>query len=524
MNSPENSPMFAHMAEPLLYAQALLERYTLLAGMTSRDRLLGGLVEAVAVLSECQLSQLYLLDDTHTRLTLCAEYCDGLLQPVSCASMPSDYNDAHLLQYCLCQDRMLSLASLESSLFATDFLPTTERPWRSLLCLPLKNEQGHVIGLMLWSSQSPRDMQRYSESLGHLGSFVVAQLQLLQNLRSRPVDEPQASLSTKSIPRGYGLIGDSPPMRAVYQLIGKVLHSPVSVLLTGETGTGKELVARAIHDCGSRRSQNFVVQNCASIPDSLLESELFGYRKGAFSGADCDRPGLFDAADGGTLFLDEIGDMPLSLQAKLLRVLQEGEVRPLGSTQTHKVDVRILAATHCDLRAQAERGLFREDLFYRLASFPIELPPLRDRGGDILHLARHFASKACAFLDRPACRWTDPALEQLAAYPFPGNVRELKGLVERAVLLCEGSELLAEHFNLNARPTNNIRLSLRERMERVERNLLVDCLRKNLGNQTSAANELGLPRRTLLYRMQRLKISPAELKLAREKMHAQSAT
>ncbi len=524
MNLPDSSPVFTQMPDPLRYAQALFERYALLAGMTNRDRLLSGLVEAVALLSESQLSQLYLLDDTHTRLTLCAEYCEGELQPLRSASVPSDYTDAHLLQYCLCQDQTLSLASLESSLFVTDFLPTASKAWRSLLCLPLKNDQGHVIGLLLWASQRIGEMKHYSDSLGHLGNFVVTQLQMLQNLRSRPIDEPQASLATKAIPRGYGLIGDSPPMRSVYQLIGKVLHTPVSVLVTGETGTGKELVARAIHDCGSRRSQNFVVQNCASIPDNLLESELFGYRKGAFSGADTDRPGLFDAADGGTLFLDEIGDMPLSLQAKLLRVLQEGEVRPLGSMKTHKVNVRIIAATHCDLRSRAERGLFREDLFYRLASFPIELPPLRDRGNDILHLARHFSANACAFLDRPAYRWTDPALEQLAAYTFPGNVRELKGLVERAVLLCEGNELLAEHFNLDISPTSNVRLTLRERMERVERNLLVDCLRKNLGNQTSAANELGLPRRTLLYRMQRLNISPAELKLAREKLHAQSAT
>ncbi|MGH1451398.1 MAG: sigma 54-interacting transcriptional regulator, partial [Pseudomonadaceae bacterium] len=276
--------MFDQMNEPLRYAQLLLERYARLAGIGNRDGLLGGLVEAVALLSESQLSQLYLLDETHTRLTLCAEYCDGALQPVSCASVPSDYTDAHLLQYCLCQDQTLSLAPVESSLFATDFLPAGSQSWRSLLCLPLKNDQGHVVGLLLWASHQVRDMQHYADSLGHLGNFVVAQLQLLQSLRARPVDEPQTSLATRAMPRGYGLIGDSPPMRAVYQLIGKVLHTPVSVLLTGETGTGKELVARAIHDCGSRRSENFVVQNCAAIPDNLLESELFGYRKGAFSG------------------------------------------------------------------------------------------------------------------------------------------------------------------------------------------------------------------------------------------------
>ena len=185
-----------------------------------------------------------------------------------------------------------------------------------------------------------------AKSLSNLGRFVMGQVQLLQRLRGAVRPAPVEAPASRPCARGYGLIGDSPRMRAVYGLIGKVLHNPVSVLLTGETGTGKELVARAIHDCGARRSQAFIVQNCAALPEHLLESELFGYRKGAFTGAERDHEGLCDAANGGTLFLDEIGDMPLTLQAKLLRVLQEGEVRPLGSTRTHKVDVRIVAATH----------------------------------------------------------------------------------------------------------------------------------------------------------------------------------
>jgi sigma-54-dependent transcriptional regulator len=250
------------------------------------------------------------------------------------------------------------------------------------------------------------------------------------------------------------------------------------------------------------------VQNCAAFPESLLESELFGYRKGAFTGADRDRPGLFDAANGGTLLLDEIGDMPLSLQAKLLRVLQEGEIRPLGSNDTHKIDVRIIAATHRDLAVLVSEGKFREDLYYRLAQFPIELPALRQREGDILDLARHFADKACSFLRRDPLNWSDAALQHLGGYSFPGNVRELKGLVERAVLLCEGSQLLAEHFSLSIETLpQDSGLNLRERLEKVERHLLLDCLRKNAGNQTLAARELGLPRRTLLYRLGRLNIN-----------------
>ena len=200
--------------------------------------------------------------------------------------------------------------------------------------------------------------------------------------------------------------------------------------------------------------------------------------------------------------------MPLSLQAKLLRVLQEGEIRPLGCNDTHTIDVRIIAATHCDLDVLVSEGKFREDLYYRLAQFPIELPPLREREGDIPELARHFADKACAFLQRDAIDWSQAALDHLSSYAFPGNVRELKGLVERAVLLCEGGELLAEHFalRLDALLDNND-VSLRERLEQIERSLLLDCLRKNDGNQTLAARQLGLPRRTLLYRLGRLNIN-----------------
>ena len=505
--------MFAQIAHPLGYAEALLRQHASLARSASVEALLGGLAQAAAQLSGCELSQLYLLDDSHTRLTLSAEWLDGLLQPREAASLPSDYDGEQLLQYCLCQNRVLSLSELDASLHQTGFLPGNGQPWRSLLCLPLADAQSRIRGLLLCASTQSRELQGFASSLGHLGGCAISHLQLLQRLR-RPHEQGDAHAGEAATPcaSGYGLIGDSPRMRDVYRLIGKVLHNPVSVLLTGETGTGKELVARAIHDCGLRRSRAFVVQNCASLPENLLESELFGYRKGAFTGADRDRPGLFDAADGGTLFLDEIGDMPLLLQAKLLRVLQEGEVRPLGSLETHKVDVRIVAATHRDLRALVAQGRFREDLFYRLSHFPIELPPLREREEDILRLARHFADKACAFLQRDACRWSDAALEHLASYAFPGNVRELKGLVERAVLLCEGGELLPEHFNLRPDPLAcDSTLNLRERMERIERSLLLDCLRKNNGNQSQAARELGLPRRTLLYRMERLNISSNDL-------------
>lgn len=516
MTSLESPPMFSQLAQPLRYAEALLEHFSRLAGLTDSHTLRQGLVEAASLLTGCELSQLYLLDATHTRLTLAAEWHRGRWQIRENASLPSDYHREQLLQYCLCQNQTLVIDTLDSSLHDTAFLPDSSQPWRALLCLPLVSEAEHVVGVLLTSSAQPLKLGNFPTSLGLLGNFVVAQLDLLQQVSVFQTAAPDES-PDKACPAGYGLIGESPAMRSLYQLIGKVLHNPVNVLLTGETGTGKELVARAIHDYGFRRTRPFVVQNCASLPENLLESEMFGYRKGAFSGADRDRSGLLDAADTGTLFLDEIGDMPLALQAKLLRVLQESEVRPLGSTETHKVDIRIIAATHRDLKSLVEAGTFREDLFYRLSHFPIELPPLQERGPDILQLAHHFAEQACAFLQRQPCRWSPDAESQLLGYTFPGNVRELKGVVERAILLCDGNELLPEHFSLHATVDTN--LNLRERLEQVERNLLIESLRRNQGNQTNAATELGLPRRTLLYRMQRLNISPAEIRF-REKADA----
>lgn len=501
--------MFTRVPHPLAYAEALLAQFASLSRVTDCAALLGSFVRGLGELSGCELAQLYLLDATHTRLGINAECLNGNLQPREAESLPADYNAEQLLQFALCQNRVICLSGLSGSLHQTRFLPHQAKPWESLLCVPLVNQQEAVEGLLVCASYQHLDLQGFADSFSQLGSFVVGQLHLRQRLR-RPSVEPSAL--PMSAPSGYGLIGNSRAMRQVYSLISKVLHSPYTVLLRGETGTGKELVARAIHDCGPRRSKGFIVQNCAALPESLLESELFGYRKGAFTGADRDRPGLFDAASGGTLLLDEVGDMPMSLQAKLLRVLQEGEVRPLGSNATHKVDVRIVAATHRDLSALVRAGQFREDLYYRLAQFPIELPALREREEDILVLARHFAQRACAFLQRDEVSWSRTVLDHLSSYAFPGNVRELKGLVERALLLCEDNELRVEHFSLrlDAAPQGNS-LNLRERLDQIERSLMLDCLRKNDGNQTNAARELGLPRRTFLYRLGRLNINVRSL-------------
>jgi sigma-54-dependent transcriptional regulator len=276
------SAMFNQVPQPLRYAEALLGRFAGLARAANADSLLGGLVETAAQLSDCQLSQLYLLDATHTRLTLSAEWHNGLLQPREATSLPSDYDGEQLLQYCLCQNQTLCLSELDSSLHASGFLPDSPKPWRSLLCLPLQDEQQRVAGLLLTASTESRELHGFSGSLAQLGAFGLAQLHLLQRLRAPGSTTPPAA-PVSPCASGYGLIGDSPRMPPVYQLIGKVLHIPVNVRLTGDTGSGKELVARAIHDCGFRRSKPFIVQNCASLPEQLLESELFGYRKGAFT-------------------------------------------------------------------------------------------------------------------------------------------------------------------------------------------------------------------------------------------------
>ncbi|WP_339496466.1 sigma-54 interaction domain-containing protein [Pseudomonas canadensis] len=493
------------------YLDALLGWFVRLGADGDEITLPGLCVAAAAQLSQCELSQWYWRDESTGRLELIAQHLFGVL----CSGDPvgtKDFQHEQVLHYVLNHKTALSLEDLTGSMYECGFLPALETPWEALSCVPLFNRDKAINGVLLLASQCRRNLQDYSLSLSQLGSFALTQRALL---KSQCSTGSIALLSDcKPAPRAeFGLIGSSTAMDQTYRLIGKVMQTPYTVLLRGETGTGKEVVARAIHSAGPRKSKAFVVQNCAAFPEGLLESELFGYRKGAFTGAERNHVGLFDAAHGGTLLLDEIGDMPLSLQAKLLRVLQEGEVRPLGATAAHKVDVRIIAATHRDLCAMVAQGSFREDLYYRLAQFPIELPPLRERDGDVLLLARDFSQQASIALGRVPVSWSSAALDQLSSYAFPGNVRELKCLVERAVLLCDDGVILPVHLSLPAPPANDsVDATLRQRLERVERVFLIDCLHKNRGNRTRTARELGVARRTLLYRLARLKIPVGDVR------------
>ncbi|WP_294255838.1 sigma-54 dependent transcriptional regulator [uncultured Comamonas sp.] len=300
---------------------------------------------------------------------------------------------------------------------------------------------------------------------------------------------------------GSELISSSEAMRQVFKRIGLAADSDATVLILGETGTGKELVARALHRNSARASRPFVAVNCAAIPAELMESELFGHVKGAFTGAVNERMGRFREADGGTLFLDEIGDMPLSTQAKILRVLQEREVTPVGGNRVHSVNVRVVAATHQDLPTAVKQGRFREDLWYRLQVIPLWLPPLRERLGDVVLLAEHFLRLQAGGSPK---RLSDAAVRLLLAHPWPGNVRELRNAMERAALLSHGPVIEVEHIGLqipDAPVTPVLEIDwngpLDHAVARVEREMISRSLAATAGNRAEAARRLGLSRQQL---------------------------
>ena len=307
----------------------------------------------------------------------------------------------------------------------------------------------------------------------------------------------------------------SPAMRATLALVERAAGSRASVLLCGETGTGKEVLARAIHARSARATRPFVAVNCAAFPETLLESELFGHVKGAFTGADRDKKGLFEVAEGGTLLLDEVGEMPLSLQAKLLRVLQERELRPVGGTRARAVDVRLVAATNRQLRAEIAAGRFRADLYYRLAVFPITVPPLRDRPEDVLPLCTHFLALYGAREGKDGCTLSRDAASLLLAHSWPGNVRELENEVQRALALAEpGDPLLPEHFSERlasvlepVEAVGTCEETLRQTLGRIEAWLIRRALDVQSGRRAATARKLGITREGLYKKMQKYSIS-----------------
>jgi DNA-binding NtrC family response regulator len=308
-----------------------------------------------------------------------------------------------------------------------------------------------------------------------------------------------------------GMIGSCPAMLALFEQIRKVAPTESTVLIQGESGTGKELAARALHQGSSRSDAPMISLNCAAIPDSLLESELFGYEKGAFTGASAPRSGLLEAADGGTLFLDEVGELPMAAQARLLRVLQEGEIRRVGSVETRRVNVRLIAATHRDLKAATANGAFRQDLFYRLNVVTLALPPLRDRGDDILDLSQTLLERTCQKLNKPRLTLSGEALRTIQSYHWPGNVRELENAIARAVILCDTQiidpELLAIDLSLASSQDPIEATSRRAQPISLEEhfvNIVLDY--QDEMTETELAEKLGISRKSLWERRQRLNI------------------
>jgi len=391
------------------------------------------------------------------------------------------------------------------------FLNRTQQgksPDTAFICVPIKEKQEVVGALSVYRPFAPDEQLQEDATILGIVASMLARAVLLR----RDVLEEQETLKEENrqlraeLTRRYhpdNIVGNSREMQGVYDQIFQVAKSQATVLIHGETGTGKELVAHAIHYASNRSAEPFVRVHCAALPESLIESELFGHVKGAFTGAVTDRKGRFELADGGTIFLDEIGEIPLSIQAKLLRVLQEREFERVGGIKTIKVNVRIIAATHRDLPKMVEQRMFREDLYYRLSVFPIFVPPLVKRKADIILLADHFMAKYAEENGKKVTKFSNESVDLLMRYSWPGNVRELENCIERAVLLSE-SEVIrpdvlpssikapcdAEKVEISAKPTLIDGASLSDMVEGYEKVIIEEALKLSHGNIAAAARQL----------------------------------
>ena len=534
--------------EPIQAIEELIKVNTLLAQEHDLNRLLDRIVMAARSLTGAETGWIYLLHSTKRKLlpeVLQSDFPFPTLAQHEAVSLfiEDEPNNTDICSFCAFSGRLVNLPDIyQYSGF--DFSGTYHYDKRvgyrtcSVLAVPLRDHQETTIGVLQLVNKReagegaiipfPSELESLVVAFASQAAVAVKNVRLIEENRhliavlnhaNKALDQENAALRERMKKTGFdsAIIGDSPAMRRLFSLIEKVVDSSVAVMVRGETGTGKELVSAAIHNKGVRRSGPFIAQNCAALPESLLESELFGYRRGAFSGAEQDKQGLIAAANGGTLFLDEVGDMPLLLQAKLLRVIEEGELRPLGGVESIPVDVRIVAATHKDLEAMLKSGLFREDLYYRLTVFPIEIPPLRERKEDLPLLAGHFLQRFSQRHGKPIKGFSPAALDLLLNHNFPGNIRELKNGIERAVLLTEqDGSILPEHlpasWGATEVPCDPFTLSasgekgLKAAVAQFESHYIESKLAENGGNQTHTAREIGVSRRTLVEKISRYRI------------------
>jgi sigma-54-dependent transcriptional regulator len=539
--------------------QAFVKVTTSLSTERDLNRLLATILTAARSLTRSESGRVYVLDNTKRFLLAeVQQHGEDTQDLPKGASIPlflegprgDQRNDADICAYCAFSGRVIRVDDPYaysgfdfSELYADDEMRGGHT--QSILVVPLRNHEDETIGVLQLANMRdpesgkivpfPEEIDSLVAAFASQAAVAINNVQLIaQNQHLiKVLDATNRELESENrklrdtIEHQYrfaNIVGTAKSMAQVFDLMAKVLDTDATVLLGGETGTGKELIARAIHYNSRRKSKEFVAQNCAALPETLLESELFGFKSGAFSGAKSDKKGLIELAHGGTLFLDEIGDMPLNLQAKLLRVLQEGEVRPLGALEARKVNVRVVAATHMDLQEKIRAGAFREDLYYRLCVFPIVLPPLRERKEDLPSLLQHFLVEASKRYEKEIAGIAPAAVEALMRYDFPGNIRELRNVIERAVLMAEpGATLLPSHLApeiaaLLGRPARGAAdtpvdidqvLSnggLRDAVGSYEAAMIEKVLDHLDWNQTKAAAELKISRRTLIEKMQRYEL------------------
>jgi formate hydrogenlyase transcriptional activator len=503
--------------EPSISSEQLATRYEALARLSRSiaampfEDISRNLVELLRPVTPCDFANIVICDQARAEsswTSFGAAQLTPLHASIEHTSVWSTFQEQKPLWIADCQaDERLSVREEAQNAVGIEY--------RSLCRLPLQTSQG-CVGILSLATVRPHrhsaeEMRLLSIAADQIAlalanSLLRAELETLKcefGEQNSPIKDEE-----RSQPSFEEIVGRSPALQQVLREVEVVAPTDSGVLILGETGSGKELIAQAIHNRSGRGERPFVKVNCAAIPSGLLESELFGHEKGAFTGAIMRKPGRFELADKGTLFLDEVGDIPLELQPKLLRVLQEHEFERLGSTHTQQVDVRVIAATHRDLNEMVEDGTFRSDLFYRLHVFPLTVPPLRDRREDIALMVRHFVEKFAKRMNRKIERIPARTLEALTNYSWPGNVRELQNFIERAVIFSPGNALRApiEELKQQSRQEGHTNLSTLEEMEREH---IVRALKESnwvTGGPNGAAARLGMKRTTLAYRIRKLGI------------------
>lgn len=512
------------------------------------NRLLDKILTAARKLTAAEAGCVYILD--RKKRYLIPEVTQGeLLTSVSNELRPVDLHieqrsgQTDVISWAALSGQVVNIADAYlysgfdfSELYRLDQL--AGRKTYSMLVVPLTDFEGNSLGVMKLYNRRVNEQGEIDafpdEIEGLVKAFAAQAVVVAENNRLLAdnrvlieqldsakqvleIENQQLKARISGTLKVDNIIGDSPAMQKVFNLMEKIVSTNATVLVRGETGTGKELVAACIHrNSPQRNKEAFVAQNCAALPEELLESELFGFRKGAFSGATSDKKGLIELASGGTLFLDEIGDMPLKLQAKLLRVLQEREVRPLGALQPVKVDLRVVAATHQDLADLIEKGEFREDLFYRLNVFPIDLPALQERREDIPALVHYFIGHIAEQYSKQIEGIKPAVLDLIQSQPLPGNIRELRNVIERAVLLAPDNGVIElQHLpeSMTVKKSNSTPGAsadfyvegdnLKDTMQRIEARVIAEKLQVFKGNQTRTAKALGVSRRSLVEKLSR---------------------